>query len=322
MVRRGVRSKGRFSRAKPSYPAGRALGEEWGELSQTDQEYYEECADADKLRHEEELDFVAQGASHLDAPLSWMYPSCGPTTSAGDGIWKMDGHADSQIITCEGIVFATVGLRECALKDGKWYYEITILADCFDCPQFGWALSGFDPTSDVGCGDDDSSYACDGDRGLLWGPGADWSTERRFFPDARWKVGDVVGCALDLDCREIRFSVNGVYDGEEPSFCDIVDVSDAAGYFPALTMCAGQVSVNFGARAFQHRPDGYVAVDRAADPAAEPPPPAPKPLTGAAALLETLDKFKAQNGGVDDPYYAAMRSALEELEIEEREEGS
>ncbi|KAH8066898.1 hypothetical protein JL721_7888 [Aureococcus anophagefferens] len=87
-------------------------------------------------------------------------------------------------------------------------------------------------------------------------------------------------------------------------------------------MRAGQVSVNFGgARAFEHLPDG-VAVDRAAEPAAEPPPPAPKPLTGAAALLETLDKFKAQNGGVDDPYYACMRSALEELEIEEREEGS
>ena len=215
-----------------------------------------------------------------------------------------------------------MGLRECALKDGKWYYEITILADCF-VTQFGWALSGLDPTLQDGCGDDGRSYACDGDRGLLWGPGADESTERRFFPGARWKVGDVVGCALDLDCREIRFSVNGVYDGEEPSFCDIVDVSDAAGYFPALSMCAGQVSVNFGgARAFQHLPDGYVAVDRAAEPAAEPPPPAPKPLTGAAALLETLDKFKAQNGGVDDPYYACMRSALEELEIEEREEGS
>ena len=55
------------------------------------------------------------------------------------------------------------------------------------------------------------------------------------------------------------------------------------------------------------------------EPAAEPPPP-PKQLTGAAALLETLDKFKAANGGVDDPYYACMRSALEELEIEEREE--
>jgi len=56
------------------------------------------------------------------------------------------------------------------------------------------------------------------------------------------------------------------------------------------------------------------------EPVAEPPPPPPKPLTGAAALLETLDKFRAENGGVDDPYYAAMRGALEELEIEEREE--
>ena len=63
-----------------------------------------------------------------------------------------------------------------------------------------------------------------------------------------------------------------------------------------------------------------VWLQRADEPVAEPPPPPPKPLTGAAALLETLDKFKAQNGGVDDPYYAAMRSALEELEIEEREE--
>ena len=61
-----------------------------------------------------------------------------------------------------------------------------------------------------------------------------------------------------------------------------------------------------------------VWLQRADEPVAEPPP--PKPLTGAAALLETLDKFRAENGGVDDPYYSAMRGALEELEIEEREE--
>ena len=60
-------------------------------------------------------------------------------------------------------------------------------------------------------------------------------------------------------------------------------------------------------------------------PADEPtatPPPAPELLTGAAGLLQILDEFKAKNGGVDDPYYAAMRGALEELEIEERKEGS
>ena len=45
---------------------------------------------------------------------------------------------------------------------------------------------------------------------------------------------------------------------------------------------------------------------------------APELLTGAAGLLQILDEFKIKNGGVDDPYYAAMRSALEELEIEER----
>ena len=56
------------------------------------------------------------------------------------------------------------------------------------------------------------------------------------------------------------------------------------------------------------------------EPAAEPPP-APELLTGAAGLLQILDEFRIKNGGVDDPYYAAMRSALEELEIEERGEG-
>jgi hypothetical protein len=82
-----------------------------------------------------------------------------------------------------------------------------------------------------------------------------------------------------------------------------------------------------------YRAQSARAVDRADEPAAEPPeppadepaatpPPAPELLTGAAGLLQILDEFKAKNGGVDDPYYAAMRGALEELEIEERKESS
>ena len=64
----------------------------------------------------------------------------------------------------------------------------------------------------------------------------------------------------------------------------------------------------------------YQAPPEPDEPAAEPPP-APELLTGAAGLLQILDEFRIKNGGVDDPYYAAMRSALEELEIEERGEG-
>ena len=82
-----------------------------------------------------------------------------------------------------------------------------------------------------------------------------------------------------------------------------------------------------------YRAQSARAVDRADVPAATPPPPpadepaatpppAPELLTGAAGLLQILDEFKAKNGGVDDPYYAAMRGALEELEIEERKESS
>ena len=320
------------------FPAGRALGKAWGELSTKEKEYYEKCAADDKVRYAEDLNFVAQSASHLDSPLSWLHPSIGPRTNAGDGVWSVDATDDERIflvrqrrdetsrLVC-GAYF-TVGLPTCIAKSGeKYYYEVTILTTprVWSC-QFGWARRGFEASTRSGCGDDAYSYACDGHRRKLWHQG----TARDWNPDASWKAGDVVGCMLDLESREICFSVNGAYD--EPAFRDI---SVESAYFPALTMGTGTVAINVGARAFKHRPDGYRAVDPPpllpdsmigclsdVFPTLNGPTPAPKPLTGAAALLETLDKFKAKNGGVDDPYYAAMRSALEELEIEEREEGS
>jgi len=66
----------------------------------------------------------------------------------------------------------------------------------------------------------------------------------------------------------------------------------------------------------------HLAKQASPPPADEPaatPAPAPELLTGAAGLLQILDEFKIKNGGVDDPYYASMRGALEELEIEERD---
>ena len=298
----------------------------------------EERAAEDKRRYDAEMNFVAQSASHLDSPLSWLHPSIGPRTNEGDGVWSVSAadeewldplprrcdNSDPEVFLTREGTYCTVGLPGCTVKSGdKCYYEVTILATS-EITQFGWARRGFEAGSENGCGDDAYSYACDGHRRKVWHQ----ETARDWNPDAPWKVGDVVGCMLDLESREICFSVNGAYD--EPAFRDI---SVESAYFPALTMGTGTVAINVGARAFKHRPDGYRAVDpppllpdsmlgSLSDffPTLNGPTPAPKPLTGAAALLETLDKFKAANGGVDDRYYAAMRSALEELEIEEREE--
>jgi len=296
----------------------------------------EERAGEDKRRYDAEMNFAAQSASHLDSPLSWLHPSIGPRTNEGDGIWSVDAADDARLDLLprrrdnpdpgcffpKPSAFFTVGLPSCTVKSGdKCYYEVTILATS-ENSQFGWARRGFEVGSENGCGDDAYSYACDGHRRKKWHQ----ATARDWNPDASWKVGDVIGCMLDLDSREICFSVNGAYD--EPAFRDI---SVGSAYFPALTMGTGMVAINVGARAFKHRPDGYRAVDPPpllpdsmlgclsdCFPTLNGPTPAPKPLTGAAALLQTLDEFRIKNGGVDDPYYAAMRSALEELDIEER----
>ena len=54
-------------------------------------------------------------------------------------------------------------------------------------------------------GDDPNSCAYDGWRQKKWSDGA----SVRYGVDVKWKAGDEVGCALDLEQGEIRFYLNG-----------------------------------------------------------------------------------------------------------------
>jgi hypothetical protein len=57
-------------------------------------------------------------------------------------------------------------------------------------------------------GDEANSWALDGLRKLRWHAG-----KRAPYSMTSWEVGDVVGCLLDLDKLEMRFSINGrVFD--------------------------------------------------------------------------------------------------------------
>ena len=174
--------------------------------------------------------------SKLDAPLALIYPQSG-LRAAGNGLWRVHD---------EDGVFATAGLPGTRLTSGKWYYEVTIVEEP-EFPQFGFARQGFTATTDKGCGDDAFSYAADGMRCKVWHQG-----EHEAYGE-EWEVGDVVGLLLDLDARTIAFSVNGGYEEDEP----FTDISGASGWFPALTMRAGLVKVNFGQRDLEHLPTGF-----------------------------------------------------------------
>jgi hypothetical protein len=104
--------------------------------------------------------------------------------------------------------FSSVGMKGIPLETGKWYYEAELITD--GCLQIGWADSSFSGHCQAergdGCGDGSSSWAFDGWRRYRWHSTAtEWG--------CRWQEGDIVGCLLDMDNKEIKFTLNG--RGEE-----------------------------------------------------------------------------------------------------------
>ena len=150
----------------------------------------------------------------------------------------------------------TIGFPEVGLRTGKWYYEIEILGEC-SVPMFGWARRGFEVRlgwmhDGWTCGEDCFSYAYNGVNGFYVHENEEYELDDG---DACWSVGDVVGCLLDLDGREIRFSVNGAYDGFA---FDSISVDSS--YIPVLSMAAGVVDVNYGERDLKFLPEGYNSI--------------------------------------------------------------
>lgn len=121
--------------------------------------------------------------------------------------------------------------------------QVTILTDGLF--QIGWATENCTPNPDgdvgKGVGDDLHSYAFDGQRCLKWHNGSGKYGKH-------WKAEDVVGCYLDLDKREISFSLNG--DDLGVAFNN-VDVE--TGLIPAASMQFGQMCrFNFGSRPMRY----------------------------------------------------------------------
>ena len=155
--------------------------------------------------------------------------------------------------------FSTVAVENCALGEGKWYYEAEILT--LGLMQIGWANSDFQLSSDStdGVGDDVNSYSYDGSRQMKW------NKENEVY-GLQWKVGDIIGCCLDITFGyvDIMYYLNGDVLGS--AFFIPRDENSSITYYPVVSLEAGEkMKLNIGQMHFKHMPvqEGFVSVQSA-----------------------------------------------------------
>jgi len=124
---------------------------------------------------------------------------------------NMDGNCSVQVVG-SGNMFKVVGVSNFptirmngTLTGGRWYYECHLLTA--GCMQIGWADEGFiaNQAGGSGVGDHASSWAYDGWRQKKWNGGG----SVRYGGAAKWKIGDTVGCCVDVEGGTVRFYLNG-----------------------------------------------------------------------------------------------------------------
>lgn len=136
-----------------------------------------------------------------------------------------------------------------AITSGIYYYEVQLITPGVMQIGFATKQSKFLNHDGFGIGDDDQSFAYDGCRQLLWQNAKSSHTN---LP--RWKEGDIVGCLIDLDKFEIRFSLNGQMC--EPSSELFRNKPLSTQYYAAASfMPFQQCAFNFGRYPFVHPPE-------------------------------------------------------------------
>lgn len=151
--------------------------------------------------------------------------------------------------------FSSFRASVCVLK-GKWQYEVTL--ETAGIQQLGWATIVCPFTNEEGVGDAKDSYAYDGKRVRKWNV----SSSQYGQP---WASGDVIGCCIDLDSREISFYRNGIDLGiafrnvrTAKSSLNSTDNDNMLAYFPALSLSHGErCDLNFGSRPFRYPVDDF-----------------------------------------------------------------
>ncbi|CAF1291696.1 unnamed protein product [Rotaria magnacalcarata] len=136
------------------------------------------------------------------------------------------------------------------VNSGVWYYEVLVITD--GVMQIGWATkkSKFMNHEGYGIGDDQYSIAYDGCRNLIW-----FGAKSIPHSNPSWKSGDIVGCLIDFDHREVIFSLNGRSLEPNRKLFSSTSNSTGDGYFAAASFMSYQhCRFNFGSQPFRYPP--------------------------------------------------------------------
>ncbi|UJR33081.1 hypothetical protein I4U23_020540 [Adineta vaga] len=136
------------------------------------------------------------------------------------------------------------------VNSGIWYYEVLIVTD--GVMQIGWATkqSRFMNHEGYGIGDDNYSIAYDGCRNLIW-----FAAKSIPHTNPSWKPGDIVGCLIDFEHREVIFSLNGqCLDPFRKLFSSSSNPSTDSYFAAASFMSYQQCRFNFGSTPFRYPP--------------------------------------------------------------------
>jgi len=143
----------------------------------------------------------------------------------------------------------TLRSRQRCPMAGKGYYELEIVEHDTWYPQYGFVSSSFLSVwgeSGGRVGDDEHSWAVDGQNQSAWHKGECKSYK------CKWKKGDVVGLACDLDSMQVLVSVNGSFAPPNGFVCELTPHTVEGGLFAAFTGRSGELRYNLGQDPFKY----------------------------------------------------------------------
>eukprot|EP00930_Biecheleria_cincta_P039545 TRINITY_DN27178_c0_g1_i1.p1 TRINITY_DN27178_c0_g1~~TRINITY_DN27178_c0_g1_i1.p1 ORF type:complete len:1835 (-),score=290.54 TRINITY_DN27178_c0_g1_i1:77-5581(-) len=148
--------------------------------------------------------------------------------------------------------WVTMGYPDFSQQSGQFYFEVYLQKGC-GAPQVGLLSTKFECQRQVpssqGVGDDENGWAADGLNVALWHGGMPrpcakaWPGQSKEQGVRILSEDVVVGVAVDLDARSLRFSTNGDWD-HEVAFC-ADDIPEDTALYPALSL-RGKASFIFG----------------------------------------------------------------------------
>ncbi|KAJ3377829.1 hypothetical protein HDU84_008176, partial [Entophlyctis sp. JEL0112] len=139
-------------------------------------------------------------------------------------------------------------------KKGKFAYEIVLRTD--GIIQVGWATASctFDPEGGEGVGDNEHSYAFDGNRMKKW---HSYFTSNNEYGE-QWSANDVITVLIDFDEQTVSFLLNGKNLG-----IAFTEVNPELDWYPAVSLAGGQGCVFYFGGAtdpLKFVPDGFKTI--------------------------------------------------------------